>query len=92
LLKPLLGSRYAWFAMILGGVSYFAYDYSQRDAYSYEGVPKAQFFSLNTWTRVFRNEGLMPSQKVQVCKISNFQPKTTSPFALESIFIPIRIA
>jgi len=59
LLKPLLGSKYGWFTIILAGVSYFAYDYSQRDAYSYEGVPKAQSFSLNTWTRVFRNEGFM---------------------------------
>ncbi|MBL1352071.1 MAG: DNA/RNA non-specific endonuclease [Zetaproteobacteria bacterium] len=59
LLKPLLANKYAWFAMILGGMSYVVYDYSQRDRYSYEGVPKAQSFSLNTWTRVFRNEGFM---------------------------------
>jgi len=59
LLKPLLGNIYAWAVIILGGIVYGVYDYTQRDHYSYEGVPKAQSFSLNTWTRVFRNEGFM---------------------------------
>jgi len=59
LLKKILGNKYGILALLIGGGAFYAFEYVQRDHYAYAGVPQEQSLSLNTFTRIFRNEGFM---------------------------------
>ncbi len=58
-LRLLLTTKYGWLALLLAGGGWYAWEYQQRQHYSYGGLPQATEFSLNTMTRVFRNHGFM---------------------------------
>jgi len=59
LIKPILGNKYGILLLCVIGLGLYANEYMQRDHYAYAGVPQEQHLSLQTFTRIFRNDGFM---------------------------------
>jgi endonuclease G len=59
LFKLLWRSKYGSLLLILALAGWYGFEHIQRESYSYAGVPQEQALALNTFTRIFRNEGFM---------------------------------